>query len=196
MQLKEIFESVQGEGFWTGRAAVFVRFSGCKLWDGQEDHRIGSICQFCDTDFLDGLEMGEEEVIFRMSELRPRFVVFTGGEPALQVTSGFIQKVKSAGFYTAIETNGTIPLPTGIDWVCVSPKTLKVNQPVANECKVVWPQKIFKSPETWINSIKADHYWLSPMFGQDGSEATCFQYVLDHPQWRISTQMHKAIGVR
>lgn len=204
-QIKEVFYSVQGEGYWTGRPAVFVRFANCNLWSGRETARPNALCTFCDTDISGGVGFTQDELLGVARELWPSddggqpMVIFTGGEPALQLTDDLIAAFRTAGFYIAIETNGTLPLPTGIDWVCVSPKTPKLRVLSGNELKLVYPQKRVK-PEMFAGLSGFDHFWLSPLNGigelDAGHAKLAYDYVLTHPQWRLNTQTHKVIGVR
>lgn len=200
--INEIFYSIQGEGYWTGRPAVFVRFSRCNLWSGHEKDRESAICQFCDTDFVDGTEYTAEEILDNVNDLWPGggdpMVIFTGGEPLLQLDNELIDKFHDAGWYSALETNGTLSLPMAcsIDWVCISPKTPRVNVPYANELKLVYPQQRI-TPGLYQN-YSATHFWLSPMDGPNLAENTkaAFDYCLENPEWRLNIQSHKVIGVR
>jgi 7-carboxy-7-deazaguanine synthase len=198
--VNEIFYSIQGEGYWTGRPAVFVRFSRCNLWTGREEDRAKAVCQFCDTDFLHAnyrFRTAEAlvDAIEKESE-NCRFVVLTGGEPTLQVDHALLDALNPR-YYVAMETNGTKPVLLDIDWVCVSPKaTAGTVVNVGHELKIVWPQP-FDLEDIWL-STKFDHYWLSPMDGPNLAEntQTALDYVLAHPQWRLNIQTHKVIGVR
>lgn len=207
-RVKEVFYTLQGEGYWTGRAAVFCRFSLCNLWTGREEDRAKAVCQFCDTDFIGGDKYELDDLVdkieyaFRGDEC-DRMVVFTGGEPLIQLSVELIAALKDRGFYIAVETNGTLAIPAGIDWVCVSPKAnAKLFDPDiirANEIKLVFPQ-----PDLMPDAI-ADMYtitepncrWLSPMDGPDIAKntAAAIEYVLDDPYWRLNIQTHKYIGV-
>lgn len=206
--VKEIFKTLQGEGAQAGRAAVFCRFAGCNLWSGREEDRSTAICSFCDTDFV-GTEDGEGGKFATAGSLAlsieqswggqtaQRFVVFTGGEPLLQLDQALIDAVHALGFEIAIETNGTIAVPTGIDWICVSPKAgAPWNQKAGNELKLVYPQDGLKPDD--VSGVAFAHYWLQPMDGPMRAEntASAVQYCLEHPQWRLSVQTHKYIGVR
>jgi 7-carboxy-7-deazaguanine synthase (Cx14CxxC type) len=197
----EIFKTLQGEGFWSGRTAVFCRFSRCNLWTGRERDRARAICQFCDTDFThsdkyEGDELADAIEQCWGSSTSDRMVVFTGGEPMLQVNRSLVDAMKFRGFYVAIETNGTIPVIPTIDWVCVSPK---VNAPLVvhagDELKLVYPQG--PDPAVYLG-LKFDHYWLSPMDSPALAEntAAAIEYVMANPSWRLNTQSHKMIGIR
>lgn len=187
-----IFHTLQGEGFHIGKPAVFVRFSGCNLWSGQERHRGRAVCQFCDTEFLGGKRMTSQEIVKEVSE-KPGMVVFTGGEPALQLDEELVRELQRRNRYVAIETNGTRRIPSMIDWICVSPKAgtdIVVNR--ADELKLVYPQN---GMEPWLAAAKvnAKHLWLSPM---DGSEwrnnvLKSVEYVKMDSRWRLNIQAHK-----
>ncbi|MBS0223731.1 MAG: 7-carboxy-7-deazaguanine synthase [Proteobacteria bacterium] len=206
--VKEIFKTLQGEGAQAGRAAVFCRFSGCNLWSGREEERATATCRFCDTDFvgMDGTLGGRyasaadlAATVERAWEGPPahRFVVLTGGEPLLQVDDALIEALHARGFEIALETNGTIELPTGIDWICVSPKTpdeLKVRK--GHELKLVYPQADVR-PEAFVG-LDFQRFSLQPMDGPDVAENArlAIAYCLAHPQWQLSTQTHKQLGIR
>lgn len=205
--VKELFKTLQGEGAQVGRAAVFCRFAGCNLWSGREVDRESAVCDFCDTDFVgtDGVGGGK----FRDSEIlaeaiaatwgvgcENRYVVFTGGEPLLQLDEPLIAAVHQHGFEIAIETNGTMEAPAGIDWICVSPKAgseLKLRS--GSEMKLVYPQQGIDPAD--ISGLAFDHYWLQPMDGPSRVEntAAAVAYCLDNPRWRLSLQTHKLIGI-
>ena len=203
--IKEIYKTIQGEGAQSGRTAVFVRFSGCNLWTGREKHRESAICQFCDTDFVgtDGLNGGSysakkllEKIELTWGEAENRLIVFTGGEPMLQLDKILVEKCKKLGFEIAIETNGTIAIEFDIDWVCVSPKhgsELVVKE--GNELKVVFPQ-LGQNLDDFLD-LSFDHLFLQPMDGNDGQENTVktIQYCLENPKWKLSIQQHKLIGM-
>jgi 7-carboxy-7-deazaguanine synthase len=206
--VKEIFKTLQGEGAQAGRAAVFCRFAGCNLWSGREEDRATAVCQFCDTDFV-GTEDGEggkfatAESLASAIEQRwgrrtaQRFVVFTGGEPLLQLDEALVDAVHALGFEIAIETNGTLAAPAGIDWICVSPKAgAPWNLRVGNELKLVYPQEGLKPDD--VGDAAFRHYWLQPMDGPMRTENTelAVRYCLEHPPWRLSVQTHKYTGVR
>lgn len=206
--IKEIFYSIQGEGFYSGRPAVFCRFSGCNLWSGKEEDRKDAFCSFCDTDFIgtDGTDGGFYEnadlLIRKILRYWPpsdgrRFVVCTGGEPLLQIDDALIDALHEENFEIAVETNGTIAAPAGIDWVCVSPKAhTELVQTGGDELKLVYPQAGVE-PEQYA-SLNFRHFFLQPMDGPGGEDATrqALEYALTHPQWRISLQLHKILGVR
>lgn len=201
-RVNEIFYSLQGEGRNTGRAAVFVRFSGCNLR-----------CPFCDTDFSDYREMTPEEIVSEISRFPARFVVLTGGEPALQVTEDFVDLLHEAGFEVAIETNGTLPLPMNIDWVTVSPKKTPLpsfsweevicHKP--DEIKVIFDgttvPEDFLPPGLNTNDSRSSLLYLQPcdvgdpLRNREIIEA-CVEYVKSHPQWRLSLQTHKLVGFK
>jgi 7-carboxy-7-deazaguanine synthase len=206
--VKEIFYTLQGEGANTGRAAVFCRFAGCNLWNGREHDRDTAICQFCDTDFVgtDGPSGGRfatpEALAAAVSGAWPsaesatRFVVCTGGEPLLQLDEPLVNALHGAGFEVAVETNGTLPPPQGIDWLCVSPKagaTLVVRQ--GDEIKLVFPQ--VGAEPALFEGLSFRHFFLQPMDGpgqQENIDAT-LRYCLTHPRWRLSLQTHKLLGI-
>lgn len=209
--INEIFYSIQGEGYWSGRPAVFVRFARCNLWTGREEDRTTAICNFCDTDFVKAnhrFQTAETLVKVVRAECGDlaNMVVLTGGEPTLQVDEELTTALRNEGFYIAIETNGTQPLKGTVDWVCVSPKTKKLAITSGNELKLVYPQQNVQ-PEDFQH-LRAnhewslpgfDHFWLSPMDGGASSHPAtkaAFDYCLANPQWRLNTQLHKTIGVR
>ena len=206
--VKEIFYTLQGEGHHAGRPAVFCRFAGCNLWSGLEEGRANAVCQFCDTDFVgtDGEGGGkftdEQSLAERINALWPaaypahKYVVFTGGEPLLQLDEPLIEAVHAAGFEVAIETNGTLPVPAGVDWVCVSPKmgaTLVVQQ--GNEIKVVIPQH--GQPLDVYATLDFDHYFVQAMDGplQAVNQRLAIDYCKAHPQWKLSLQTHKLLQI-
>lgn len=205
--VKEIFRTLQGEGSHAGRAAVFCRFSGCNLWTGREQDRAKAVCQFCDTDFVgtDGLNGGKFEhanaLADRIAQIwgnapSHRFVVCTGGEPLLQLDKPIIDALHDRGFEIAVETNGTISPPVGIDWLCVSPKSgadLIVTE--GSELKVVYPQK--NQDLDKLARLNFRQFWLQPMDGptRDENTAAAVEYCQEHPQWRLSLQTHKLIGI-
>jgi 7-carboxy-7-deazaguanine synthase len=206
--VKEIFYTLQGEGANTGRPAVFCRFAGCNLWSGREQDRAAATCQFCDTDFVgtDGPGGGRfssaEELATAVALAWPegavqrRFVVCTGGEPLLQLDQPLLDALHREGFEIAVETNGTQPLPRGIDWVCVSPKAgapLVVS--AGDELKLVYPQP--GAEPSQFESLEFSHFYLQPMDGPDreANTASALQYCLAHPRWRLSLQTHKLLGI-
>ena len=206
--VKEIFKTLQGEGAQAGRTAVFCRFSGCNLWSGREEDRATAQCRFCDTDFvgMDGTLGGRYDSAAALAgriadtwgEARThRFVVLTGGEPLLQVDDALVAALHAQAFEIAIETNGTMEPPADIDWVCVSPKTrdpLKVAK--GHELKLVYPQ-VDLPPENFAG-LAFERFSLQPMDGADVVENTrrAISYCLAHPQWQLSTQTHKHLGIR
>jgi 7-carboxy-7-deazaguanine synthase len=207
--VKEIFYTLQGEGAHTGRPAVFCRFSGCNLWTGREQDRAKAICTFCDTDFVGvGPDGGKfrsavdlaDAVASRWPSLNghgQRFVVCTGGEPLLQLDAAAIAAFHQRGFEVAIETNGTLEPPPGIDWICVSPKAgSKTVLRRGNELKLVYPQ-----PAAQPDAFEAgefEQFYLQPMDGPDVEHNTqlALEYCLAHPQWKLSLQTHKLVGIR
>lgn len=206
--VKEIFKTLQGEGALAGRVSVFCRFAGCNLWSGREEDRASAICRFCDTDFVgtDGTLGGRykcaADLVSAMErEWGPsrerRFVVLTGGEPLLQVDIGLIGGLHAAGFEIAVETNGTIEPPSGIDWLCVSPKsTASLRIKTGDELKLVYPQSD-SLPEAFSN-MEFRRFSLQPMDGPDrqANTAAAIAYCLAHPQWNLSMQTHKQLGIR
>lgn len=206
-KVKEIYYTLQGEGYYTGHPAVFCRFTGCNLWSGREEDRLKAICQFCDTDFvgMDG-ELGgsysSEILVKTIKSLWPSqevscFVVFTGGEPGLQLDEQLIQELHNQNCYIAIETNGTIELPEGIDWVCVSPKSnSKIVVLKANELKLVYPQEDLL-PEKF-ELFDFEHFYLQPMDSEaveDNTQAAV-KYCRANPKWKLSIQTHKILGIQ
>ena len=206
--VKEIFYTLQGEGAQTGRAAVFCRFAGCNLWSGREADRQSAICRFCDTDFADvngpggGRFSSADSLAKAVEEKWPeagqgrRFVVCTGGEPLLQLDAELIFALHSRGFEIAVETNGTIAAPAGIDWVCVSPKAgAEFVQRSGDELKLVYPQA-GAAPEQF-EALAFRHFFLQPMDGPERAANTelALRYCLGHPQWRLSLQTHKILGI-
>ena len=214
--VKELFPTLQGEGAHAGRAAVFCRFSGCNLWSGREDDRQTAICQFCDTDFVgsDGFGGGKFQTAHALADAielswkstsagpQQRYVVFTGGEPLLQIDQDLIEAVHAKGFSIAIETNGTIKVPKGIDWVCVSPKAgadLIVLQ--ADEIKLVIPQAGHDALETLLARFEKMDYCNRFLQAMDGPNLKdniqlAVQLCQKRPLWRLSVQTHKVIGIR
>lgn len=205
--VKEIFKTLQGEGAQAGRAAVFCRFSGCNLWSGRERDRERAICRFCDTDFvgIDGPGGGRFATPAALADavadawgtaMGGRLVVLTGGEPLLQVDAPLLEEFATRGFQTAVETNGSVQVPEGLDWVCVSPKAgAPFEQRRGNELKLVYPQ-IGLDPETLID-LPFANFWLQPMDGpdRDRNVAAAVDYCLANPVWRLSLQTHKMIGI-
>ncbi|MGA2572339.1 MAG: 7-carboxy-7-deazaguanine synthase [Terracidiphilus sp.] len=204
--VKEIYYTLQGEGAQTGRAAVFCRFAGCNLWSGREQDRASAICRFCDTDFADtngpgGGRFASADALAAAVEQRwpasgKRFVVCTGGEPLLQLDAPLIDALHARGFEIAVETNGTIDAPSGLDWICVSPKAgAELRQRTGDELKLVFPQP-GAEPERF-ESLAFRHFFLQPMDGSDREENTrlALQYCLEHPRWRLSLQTHKLLNI-
>lgn len=221
--IKEIFYTLQGEGAHAGRPAVFCRFAGCNLWSGRESDRATAICRFCDTDFVgvDGVLGGKfadsESLARQIDDLWPsasvanngvaqnhgaqnyaayKYVVFTGGEPLLQLDAALIDSMHARGFTIAIETNGTLPVPPGVDWVCVSPKvgaTLQVK--AGNELKVVIPQ-LNQTVESY-ETLAFEHFFVQPMDGPQLEQNTRFaiEFCKRHPKWRLSLQTHKLLQI-
>ena len=207
--VKEIYYTLQGEGAQTGRAAVFMRFAGCNLWTGLERDRATAICQFCDTDFVgtDGPGGGKfqsaGDLARAVAEKWPqgsaakRYVVCTGGEPLLQIDDALIAALHANGFEIGIETNGTLLPPAGIDWICVSPKaSAELNLTRGNELKLIYPQ--YGAPPERYAGLAFDNFFLQPMDNpeRDANTRAATEYCLAHPQWRLSLQTHKLIGIR
>lgn len=198
-RINEIFYTLQGEGHWSGRPAVFVRFSGCNLWTGVEADRAASICTFCDTDFTNFEPFDLNQLLNAAFRLFPDgaepMVVFTGGEPALHLDQALVDAFKGEGWYTAVESNGTKPLPA-VDWVCVSPKTPTLRVTSGDELKLVYPQTKVR-PDLFTH-LNFQHWWISPMDGPNLADNTraAIDYCLTHPRWRLNTQTHKQIGIR
>lgn len=208
--VKEIFATLQGEGAQAGRPSVFCRFTGCNLWNGKESDRHKAHCQFCDTDFIgtDGENGGrfrDAESLAEKIDLlwhkntadsHHKYVVFTGGEPLLQLDTPLIHAMKKKNFEIAVETNGTLIAPDGIDWICVSPKPgLELKQKTGSELKLIYPQEAL--PPEFFAEYHFQHFWLQPMDNDARLKNTedCVQYCLKHPQWRLSLQTHKLIGI-
>ena len=205
--VKELFHTLQGEGAQTGRAAVFCRFAGCNLWSGREADRAAAACRFCDTDFvgLDGLGGGRFDVAEDLAaaiadawEGGPahRYVVFTGGEPLLQLDPALVAAVRARGFEVAIETNGTLPAFDGIDWICVSPKGAQpLVQTRGHELKLVYPQAD-AAPDRFVD-LAFVHRWLQPMDGPDriANTRAAVAHCRRDARWRLSLQTHKMIGI-
>ncbi len=207
--VKEIFYTLQGEGAQTGRPAVFCRFAGCNLWSGREQDRSSAVCKFCDTDFADtngrgGGHFASAEALAAAIERHwpanaegsNRFVVCTGGEPLLQLDKEVIDALHACRFEIAVETNGTIAAPDGLDWICVSPKaTAGLKQFSGDELKLIYPQA-GAEPELF-QELPFRHFFLQPMDGPDRELNTtlALAYCLDHPRWRLSLQTHKLLGI-
>lgn len=208
--VKEIFYTLQGEGANAGRAAVFCRFAGCNLWTGREEDRAHAVCDFCDTDFVgtDGTGGGRfasaDDLARAVSEKWPQptdtrarpLIVCTGGEPLLQLDEELLTAFHAAGFEVAVETNGTRPAPPGIDWICVSPKAgAELVLTAGDELKLIFPQS--EADPTRFEQLDFRHFFLQPMDGATRQENTglAVQYCLEHPQWRLSLQTHKFLGI-
>lgn len=207
--VKEIFYTLQGEGAQAGRAAVFCRFAGCNLWSGREQDRAAAVCRFCDTDFIgvDGPGGGKFDSPAQLAEaiaqkwpaestLGKRFVVCTGGEPLLQLDVGLIAALHECEFQIAVETNGTVAAPPGVDWLCVSPKAgSKFIQRSGDELKLVYPQT--EADPADFELLPFRHFFLQPMDGPEraANTALALRYCLEHPQWRLSLQTHKILGI-
>lgn len=206
--VKEMFYTLQGEGAQAGRASVFCRFSGCNLWSGLERDRETAVCSFCDTDFvgMDGEGGGRFQTADALADAvaalwpagaggRP-YVVCTGGEPMLQLDDALVAAFHARGFEVAVETNGTLTPPAGLDWICVSPKAdaeLKIR--VGDELKLVFPQE--RAMPERFKGLDFKNFFLQPMDGPDqaANTAAATRYCLEHPQWRLSLQTHKIIGI-
>jgi len=206
--VKELFFTLQGEGANSGRAAVFCRFAGCNLWSGREEDRASAICSFCDTDFVgtDGMGGGRFATATQLAAaiaetwrgggVDRRFVVCTGGEPLLQLDDALICELHGLGFDVAAETNGSLPAPTGLDWICVSPKA---NAPLrlqtGSELKFVYPQKELDPAQ--FEDLAFRHFFIQPMDGpaREANAVLAVRYCLDHPKWRLSLQTHKYLGI-
>lgn len=206
--IKELFYTLQGEGVHTGRPAVFCRFSGCNLWSGRERDRLSAICQFCDTDFVgtDGPNgkkfHSATELAVAIGEQWPkgvmehRFVVCTGGEPLLQLDAALIDALHQERFQIAVETNGTLPVPVGVDWICVSPKAnSELVQQSGDELKLVFPQEGAQPQHYSTRAFR--HFFLQPMDGQARTSNTqlAVEYCLANPQWKLSLQTHKYLAI-
>lgn len=205
--VKEIFKTLQGEGAQTGRVAVFCRFAGCNLWSGREEDRASSDCTFCDTDFVgtDGDNGGKFAFASDLADAicqkwgkdtKRRFVVFTGGEPLLQLDAKLLAEMHLRHFNVAVETNGTIEPPDGIDWLCVSPKAgTKLAVRHGHELKLVFPQQNVNPTD--FESLSFEHFWLQPMDGinKEANTTAVITFCLEHPRWRLSLQTHKLIGM-
>ena len=208
--VKEIFYTLQGEGFHSGRPAVFLRFAGCNLWTGREEDRASAVCKFCDTDFVgigpDGGKFATpDDLADAVASRWPtageggsrRYVVCTGGEPLLQLDTAAIDALHARGFAVAVETNGTQPAPRGLDWICVSPKA---DAPLVltsgDELKLVYPQD--RGEPEKFGQFDFGHFFLQPMDGPEVARNTtrAVEYCLNNPRWRLSVQSHKALGIR
>ncbi|MGH7654935.1 MAG: 7-carboxy-7-deazaguanine synthase [Gemmatimonadaceae bacterium] len=208
--VKEIFYTLQGEGFHSGRPAVFLRFAGCNLWTGREDDRAAAVCKFCDTDFIgigpDGGKFNTADALADAVAARwpargdggsRRFVVCTGGEPLLQLDTDAIDALHARGFAVAVETNGTQPAPRGLDWICVSPKAdAPLVLTAGDELKLVYPQD--RGEPEQFEQLDFGHFFLQPMDGPNiaGNSQQAIEYCLQNPRWRLSVQSHKPLGIR
>ena len=206
-QIKEMYYTLQGEGARTGRPSVFCRFTGCNLWSGREKDRSTAVCNFCDTDFvgvdgpgggkfINALELSDAIEAFWQNEEPNKYVVFTGGEPGLQLDKNVIDHLHLKNFEVAVETNGTLDLPVNIDWLTVSPKadsTLKIR--TGNELKLVYPQENV-SPNSF-EDLDFEIFYLQPMDNGDKDKNTqkTIQYCLENPKWKLSLQTHKYMGI-
>jgi 7-carboxy-7-deazaguanine synthase (Cx14CxxC type) len=208
--VKEIFYTLQGEGANTGRAAVFCRFAGCNLWSGHEEDRASAVCQFCDTDFVGTNGTGGGRFVTAaevgqavraawpapLSTLKRPLVVCTGGEPLLQLDAELVVAFHDAGFEIAVETNGTRDAPPGVDWICVSPKAgAELALRAGHELKLIFPQP-GAEPQLY-EQLDFEHFFLQPMDGpsRDANTQLAVRYCLEHPQWRLSLQTHKLLGI-
>jgi 7-carboxy-7-deazaguanine synthase len=207
--IKENYYTLQGEGAQTGRPAVFCRFAGCNLWSGREQDRASAICKFCDTDFADtngrgGGHFASGEALAAAIDRKwpagagpgKRFVVCTGGEPLLQLDSELIGALHDLRFEVAVETNGTIEAPPGLDWICVSPKAgAELKQRSGDELKLIYPQP--GAEPAAFEGLPFHHFFLQPMDGpaRELNTTLAMAYCLDHPHWRLSLQTHKLIGI-
>jgi 7-carboxy-7-deazaguanine synthase len=206
--VKEIFYTLQGEGRNAGRAAVFCRFAGCNLWSGREQDRAAAVCTFCDTDFVGtdgtgGGKFADAEALAAAVDAEwagagaGKMVVLTGGEPLLQVDAALTAALHARGFEIAVETNGTIAPPAGIDWLCVSPKsTAPLAVKRGDELKLVYPQS--EALPARFEQLAFDHFLLQPMDGPDlvANTQAAIAYCMAHPRWRLSVQTHKVVGIR
>ena len=206
-RIKEIYFTQQGEGKNTGKDFVFLRFACCNLWSGKEKHRASAICKFCDTDFYgtDGVNGGIYDTkdlvtkikslwISKDSEIR---VVLTGGEPLLQVDDSLITALKKANIYIAIETNGTLKAPKGIDWICMSPKAnTDIQLTEGSEIKVIYPQENLNPAD--FNNMNFSNYYIQPMDSKDYEEnvSKSVEFCMQNSNWRLSLQTHKILGIR
>ncbi len=208
--VKEIYYTLQGEGAQAGRPAVFLRFAGCNLWSGREADRARAVCRFCDTDFVGtngpggGKFRSAGELAAAVAGLWPSsrggtpYVVCTGGEPLLQLDGAAISALHARGFEIGVETNGTLPAPPGLDWICVSPKAgAPVVQRSGDELKLVYPQREAEAQPERFTDLDFTHHLLQPLDGADTERNTraAIEYCLAHPQWKLSLQTHKVTGI-
>jgi 7-carboxy-7-deazaguanine synthase (Cx14CxxC type) len=207
--VREIYYTLQGEGARTGRPAVFLRFAGCNLWSGREQHRAEAVCRFCDTEFVgtDGPGGGKFDTADALADAvagtwpnaagNP-YVVCTGGEPLLQLNAAAIDALHAAGFEIGVETNGTIEAPPGIDWLCVSPKgTAAVEQASGDELKLVYPQIEDEAQPARFESLDFKQFYLQPLYDEniEANTRAAVEYCLAHPKWQLSLQIHKIVGI-
>ncbi len=206
--VKEMFLTMQGEGVQAGRRAVFVRFAGCNLWSGREEDRATAVCKFCDTDFVgmdgagggrfaDAAALADAAGVFWGEGTDLRYVVLTGGEPMLQIDDALVDALHAHGFEIGVESNGTLPAHPGIDWLCISPKAgSDVVQRSGDELKLVWPQpgSDVAAMESWL----FEHFLVQPMdcADADGARDAAIAFVMARPNWRLTTQTHKMLGLR
>ncbi len=209
--VKEMYYTLQGEGAQSGRAAVFLRFAGCNLWSGREEHRVEAVCSFCDTEFVgvDGPGGGKFACVADLANaVREKwpsiggngkpYVVCTGGEPLLQLDRDAIDALHRAGFEIGVETNGTIKAPAGLDWICVSPKAnAALRQLRGDELKLVYPQREAEAQPDRFTKLGFRHFFLQPLDDERrvANTASAVQYCLAHPQWKLSLQTHKLLGI-
>lgn len=205
--VKETYLTIQGEGGQAGRVAVFCRFAGCNLWTGKQADRSAAICQFCDTDFVgtdgpgggkfaDANDLAQHIESAWGTAGEPRWVVFTGGEPLLQLDAALVDAVHARGFSIAVESNGTVAAPPGIDWLTVSPKAgAPLSQLTGTELKLVFPQPDAMPGQ--FEHLAFDHFFVQPMDGSSRQANTqaAIQWCLAHPRWRLSVQVHKVLGI-
>lgn len=205
--VKELYYTLQGEGAQAGRPAVFLRFAGCNLWSGLERDRAGAVCDFCDTDFVgvdgpgggrfaDAAGLARAVAAAWPGAEKDRYVVCTGGEPLLQLDAGLIEALHEQGFEIGVETNGTIAAPEGLDWICVSPKAdAPLVQTSGHELKLVYPQQ--KAAPERFASLSFDFFFLQPMDGpsREANTLAAIDYCKANPQWRLSLQTHKMLGI-
>ncbi len=209
--VREMYYTLQGEGAQSGRPAVFLRFAGCNLWSGRERDRATTVCRFCDTEFVgtDGPGGGKfasaTQLAAMVATLWPKaevrsapYVVCTGGEPLLQLDRAAIDALHAHGFEVGVETNGTIIAPQGLDWICVSPKAgATVVQKFGDELKLVYPQREAEAQPERFETLSFTHHFLQPLddANKDKNTTAAIEYCLQHPQWKLSLQMHKLIGI-
>jgi 7-carboxy-7-deazaguanine synthase (Cx14CxxC type) len=208
--VKEIYYTLQGEGAHTGRPAVFLRFAGCNLWSGREQHRVEAVCRFCDTEFVgtDGPGGGKFDTAPELAAAaiaawpadanNSPYVVCTGGEPLLQLDDAAIDALHDAGFDVGVESNGTIAAPDGIDWLCISPKgSAELVQRSGDELKLVYPQEEAEAQPECFESLGFGHFYLQPLHDDDieANTRASIRYCLAHPRWHLSLQTHKIVGI-